>query len=135
MSFLQLTLTYLATLPIFIVFDALWLTVMGPRFYQAHLGHLLGPVHWAPVVVFYLVYCVGIVIFTVSPAVHAKAWWIAAGLGALFGFIAYATYDLTNMATLREWPAVVTIVDLVWGALVTGSVATLAYLVAMRWIV
>jgi len=134
MSFLQLTLTYLATIPIFLAIDALWLTTMAPRFYQAHIGHLLGPVQWLPAAAFYSVYIVGIVIFAVSPAVHAKTWWVAAGLGALFGFIAYATYDLTNQATMKDWPLIVTVVDLAWGSILTGTVATLSYLVATRWI-
>jgi uncharacterized membrane protein len=119
----------------FIALDALWLTTMGPRFYQTHLAHLLGPVHVPPAIVFYLVYCVGILVFAIAPGVQAKTWWIAGGLGALFGFVAYATYDLTNMATMKEWPAIVTVVDLVWGAVLTGTVASLAYLVAVRWIV
>lgn len=135
MSFLQLTLTYLATIPIFLAVDALWLATMAPRFYQAHIGHLLGPVQWAPAALFYLVYIVGIVLFAVTPAIEARAWWLAAGFGAIFGFIAYATYDLTNQATLIDWPLMVTLVDLAWGTFLTGTVATLSYLVAMRWIV
>lgn len=134
MSILQLTLTYLATIPIFLAVDALWLGTMAPRFYQAHIGHLLGPVQWAPAALFYLIYMVGIVLFAVTPAVEARAWWLAAGLGALFGLIAYATYDLTNQATLRDWPIIVTVVDLVWGTVLTGTVATLSYFVAIKWI-
>ncbi len=135
MSFTQLTLTYLATIPIFLAIDAVWLTTMAPRFYQTHIGHLLGEIQWAPAVVFYLIYIVGIIMFAVAPAVQAKSWWIAAGFGALFGLIAYATYDLTNQATLRDWPIIVTIIDLIWGTILTSTVATLSYLVAMRWII
>jgi len=135
MTLLQYTLTYLATVPIFLAIDAVWLGTMAPKFYQTHIGHLLGDVQWVPAAVFYLIYIVGIVLFAVEPGIRANTWWVATGLGALFGFIAYATYDLTNQATMKDWPLIVTVVDLAWGAILTGSVATVSYFVATKWIV
>jgi len=135
MTLTQLIYTYLATIPVFLAIDAVWLATMAPKFYQTYIGHLLGEVRFGPAAVFYLIYIVGIVVFTVAPAVRAENWLLALGLGALFGFIAYATYDLTNQATMKDWPVIVTLVDLAWGALLTGSVATVSYFIAMKWIV
>jgi len=135
MTTLQYTLVYFATVPIFFAIDLVWLGVIAKDFYRTHLGHLMGDVQWIPAIIFYLIYIVGIVLFAVSPAIQARSLLLALGLGALFGFIAYATYDLTNLATLKDWPVLVTVVDLIWGSVLTSSVATLSYLVAVRFIV
>jgi len=82
---------------------------------------------------FYLMYCVGIVIFAISPALRSGAWTDAALYGALFGFFCYATYDMTNMATIRDWPVRMSIVDMAWGTVLTGVSATLGYLVT-KWL-
>jgi uncharacterized membrane protein len=89
--------------------------------------------NWPAAAVFYLLYAVGVTVFAVLPAVDAAAPLEAAWRGALFGLVAYATYDLTNMATLRGWPTIVTVVDLAWGVALTASVATLATL-AVTWL-
>jgi uncharacterized membrane protein len=136
MSPLQFILTYFATIPAFIIIDALWLGTMAPRFYQTHIGHLLASsVQWAPAVIFYLLYIGGIVLFAVKPALHANSCVTALTLGALLGILAYGTYDLTNHATMKDWPLIVTVVDIIWGAVLTGSVALVSYLIATKWIV
>lgn len=89
----------------------------------------LGPVNWTAAIVFYLIFIVGILIFAVAPALESQSWQKALVLGALFGFFTYATYDLTNLATLREWPLTVTLVDMVWGAVLSGSVATVSFFI------
>lgn len=118
---------YFMTIPVFFLIDMVWLGFVANRFYQDQIGHLLGPVNWTAAIVFYLIYIVGILIFAVVPALEAGSWQRAVILGALFGFFAYATYDFTNLATLKDWPLTVVVVDVVWGAVLTGSVALGSY--------
>lgn len=105
----------------------LWLGLIAKNFYQAQLGHLLGPVNWPAAVIFYLIYIVGILFFAVVPALQDQSLAKAIVLGALFGFFTYATYDFTNLATLKDWPLTVVIVDVIWGAVLSGSVAAASY--------
>lgn len=130
MSFIQLVYVYLLAVPVFFLIDMLWLGLVANKFYQTHLGFLMGPVNWTAAVIFYLLYIIGIVVFAVSPALSAQSLQKAVLLGALFGFLAYATYDLTNLATLKDWPLIVTLVDLVWGTVLTGTVAGVTYYLA-----
>jgi uncharacterized membrane protein len=118
---------YLLTVPAFFIIDMIWLGFVANKFYQSQLAHLLGPVHWPAAIIFYLIYIVGILIFAVIPGLEAGSWQKALIYGALFGFFCYATYDLTNLATLRDWPLAVALVDMLWGAVLTGSVATVSY--------
>lgn len=111
--------------------DAVWLSVMSKRFYTPYLGHLLADApRFFPAGIFYMLYIFGMVFFVVSPALANGASLLKVFLsGALLGLFAYATYDLTNQATLKSWPTIVTLVDLVWGTLLTGTIAVLAVLV------
>jgi uncharacterized membrane protein len=118
---------YLLTVPAFFIIDMIWLGFVANKFYQSQLAHLLGPVQWPAAIIFYLIYIVGILIFAVVPGLEAGSWQKALILGALFGFFCYATYDFTNLATLRDWPLAVALVDMLWGAVLTGSVATVSY--------
>lgn len=112
---------YLATLVPFIVLDGLWLGLVAQTFYQSQIGFIMtkNPI-WAAAIVFYLLYVAGMVVFTVQPSLNAGGLSRAAARGAFFGLIAYATYDLTNLATLQNWPIAVTVVDLIWGATVSA---------------
>jgi uncharacterized membrane protein len=126
---------YLITVPIFFVIDLLWLGVIAKDFYQRKLGYLMRPqVNWTAAILFYLIFIAGIVLFAVKPALEQGSPMRALVLGALFGFFAYATYDLTNLATVKDWPLAVTIVDLVWGTVLCGSVSWLSCLVSARFI-
>ena len=105
----------------------------GETFYPRHLAHLLSAnVNWSAAILFYLVFIAGIVFFAVKPALEAGNSLRALAYGAFFGFLAYATYDLTNHATMKDWPAIVTVVDLAWGTVLTGTVAVATYLVSRR---
>lgn len=115
---------YLLTVPVFFAIDMVWLGLVAKNFYQTQLADFLGPVNWTAAIIFYLLFIVGVIIFAVTPALQAGDVWKAVLLGALFGFFTYATYDLTNMATLKNWPLIVTIVDMAWGAVLSASVAT-----------
>lgn len=127
MTTLQLIYTYLLTVPAFFLIDMIWLGLVAKNFYQSQIGFLLGPVNWTAAILFYLLYIAGIIFFAVNPALIAGSFAKAVLYGALFGFFAYATYDLTNLATVKDWPLLVTIVDLLWGTVLTGSVAAAGY--------
>lgn len=129
MTLLQYVYLYLITVPVFLAIDMLWLGVVAKSFYQEKLVSFLGPVNWVAAIIFYLIFIVGILIFAVMPALESQSILKALILGALFGFFAYATYDLTNLATLNGWPLSVTLVDMVWGAVLSGSVATISFLI------
>ena len=120
---------YALSVPIFFAIDMVWLGLVAKDFYQAKLGHLLGPVQWGPAILFYLLFLVGLTFFATYPGVQASSYKTAALYGALFGFFTYLTYDLTNLATLKNWPVSVVYIDIIWGtvlgAFVAGSAAAL----------
>ena len=89
-------------------------------------------IKWIAAIIFYLLFILGLVTFVISPAVEKHSWSHALIYGALFGLITYATYDLTNLATLKDWPLLVTIVDLVWGMVVSASVSIVTYLIVSK---
>ncbi len=125
---------YLLTTVVFFAIDMVWLGVVANRFYQAQIGPLLkSPPDWIVAAGFYLFYIVGIIIFATLPAAGKGMLTEAIWRGALFGALAYATYDLTNLATLKDWPWQVAVVDIVWGAVLTGSVSAASYAIA-RWL-
>ena len=115
------------------IIDALWLSVVANRFYKSQLGPmLLEKPNMISAIIFYVIFVVGVVVFAVLPAVQAGDWKVALGLGALLGLVTYATYDLTNHATLKGFPLTVVVVDIIWGVVLTAAVATLTYLVVTR---
>lgn len=120
---------YLISVPIFFIIDMVWLGLVAKNFYQSKLGHLLGEVNWTAAIIFYLVFLVGLTFFATYPAAMAGKVSQAILFGALFGFFTYATYDLTNLATLRDWPLSVTLVDMLWGSILGGAVAGIAVFV------
>lgn len=125
---------YALTLPVFLAVDLLWLGVVARGFYQTHLGAIVSPtVNWPAAVVFYLVYVVGILVFAVVPGLAKDSLAVAAGWGALFGLFTYATYELTNLATLRDWPLRIVIVDTLWGVVLCALVASAGFVIG-RWL-
>jgi uncharacterized membrane protein len=130
---LRLVAGYLAGLLVLGVLDAVWLGFVARDFYKAGIGHLMAPsVRIAPAAAFYLLFPLGLMIFAVQPALAEASLLRAALLGALFGLFCYATYDLSNFATLRDWPLSVTLVDIAWGTLAGALVATVAAWTASR---
>jgi uncharacterized membrane protein len=125
---------YFLTIPVFFGIDMIWLGFVAKGFYRNNLGQLLRPdVNWTAALVFYLLYIGGILIFATMPALEKNSLYQAVVLGGLFGFFAYATYDLTNLATLKGWPLNVVIVDIIWGIVLTASVAAASFLIG-RWL-
>jgi uncharacterized membrane protein len=130
---LQFAAAYLAALAGLVVIDAIWLGYIARDFYREQLGSLMAEqINWTAGAGFYLLYAVGIVIFAVQPALAAAGVPRAMLLGALFGLFAYATYDLTNLATLRGFPARLAAVDMAWGAFATACAAALGAFAALR---
>jgi uncharacterized membrane protein len=119
---------------VFLVLDGLWLGLVARGFYQDQIGHLLRPRPLLGVAaIFYAVFVAGLVHFAVMPALASGRWTDAAIAGALLGLLAYATYDISNLATLRDWPVAVAVVDIAWGTLLSALAATGGWLAA-RWI-
>ncbi|HEU5324424.1 MAG TPA: DUF2177 family protein [Candidatus Limnocylindria bacterium] len=117
----------LATFGVMAVLDGIWLTLVARNFYRDNIGHLLGDAtNWPPAILFYVIYTIGAWFFATQPGVDDGSAITAALRGAAFGFVAYATYDLTNHATLRGWPSLVTVVDMAWGTILTATVAGVA---------
>lgn len=118
------------------VLDALWLGVIAREWLVQQMGELRrADIQWVPALVFYVLYSVGLSVFTVAPNLATGDWMKAAMLGALFGLVAYGTYDLTNLATVKNWPAPMAMVDMVWGAVLSAASAAGAVLVlkGMNW--
>lgn len=124
---------YFIALPIFLVIDAIWLGLVAKDFYSNQIGSLLkANVNWLAAVIFYLLFIVGLVVFVIGPAVEKGSWLQALMFGALFGLITYATYDLTNLATLKDWPIIVTTADLIWGTFIAAVVSLITYFIFLK---
>ncbi|MES3004851.1 MAG: DUF2177 family protein [Patescibacteria group bacterium] len=124
---------YAIALPIFIFMDLVWLGVLAKNFYREQIGNLMkSDVNWYAAVVFYLVFIAALIVFVINPAVEKASWMHALLFGALFGLVCYATYDLTNLAVAKDWPLLVTIVDLAWGAFIAASVSVATYFIATK---
>jgi uncharacterized membrane protein len=120
---------YLATGIAFGLLDYFWLTRVGPGLYRPIIGELMADKpRVGPAAAFYLIYILGILFFAVIPALGEAMGWTALLRGALLGFFAYATYDLTNHATLKVWSPKITLLDMAWGTFVTGVAAWVGYL-------
>ncbi|MBP7740930.1 DUF2177 family protein [Candidatus Woesebacteria bacterium] len=124
---------YAIALPVFFAIDMIWLGLVAKKFYAKYLGFIMSPtVNWPAALIFYLLFIVGIVIFVITPALKQQSLLNAALLGALFGLITYATYDLTNLATIKNWPLIVTVVDMIWGATLSTLISVITYLIAKK---
>lgn len=121
---------FLIALPAFFVIDMIWLVLVAKNFYRKHLGFLMRPdIGWASALLFYLLFVAALVTFVITPAIEKQSWVHALLYGAFFGLVTYATYDLTNLATLKDWPLIVTVADLIWGSVLGSSISVVTYLV------
>ncbi|TVP89771.1 DUF2177 family protein [Alkalibacterium sp.] len=128
-------ITYVITLVVFFVIDIVWLGLVAKDFYQKQIGFLMKEkTNWAAALIFYFIFILGLVFFVINPALEAESILEALLRGMFFGFIAYATYDLTNLATLAKWPLKVTIVDLIWGTTLGGLVSAISYFLSAMFI-
>jgi uncharacterized membrane protein len=125
---------YALTVPVFFAVDIIWLGFIAKKFYRNNLGFILSPqVNWPAAISFYLLYIAGILIFAVVPALEKESFGRALLWGCLYGFFTYATYDLTNMATIENWPLKVVIVDILWGVFLCSMVSSISFLIA-KWL-
>lgn len=125
---------FLTALPIALVIDLLWIGVVANRFYRDSLGELFAPnVNWVAALIFYAIFIAALTFFAIMPAIEAGSVWRAVMLGAFLGLTAYATYDLTNLAVIRNWPVFMSLVDMLWGTVMSASIAGITYLVAKSW--
>jgi len=135
MTFKQMILLYLIALMAFFLIDMIWLGAVAKGFYRKHLGAFMAQkIIWPAAILFYLLFIVGLLVFVIRPAVAQGEPFQAFLFGALFGLVSYATYDLTNLATFKDWPLVVTVVDLAWGAALGGLVSLVSTLVGRRFL-
>jgi len=116
---------------VFLAIDFIWLNFIAKNLYAQKIGHLLAEnPNLIPALIFYLIFVVGIIVFAVLPGYESKSLLKVILLGALFGCLTYSTYDLTNLATLKEWPVSVTIIDIIWGTSVSVVTAVSSYYIA-----
>ena len=125
---------YLVTLAAFFAIDMLWLGLIARTFYRKYLGYIMtSNVNWLAAIIFYLLFILGILVFVVLPGLESGSLQSTLIRAALFGLITYATYDLTNLATLKDWPLTVTIVDMGWGMVLSTAVSYVGF-IAGRWL-
>ena len=130
MSISKFLISYLLTTVVFFAIDIVWLGLIAKNIYAKYLGHYLSDdVNWLAAMAFYLLYIAGIFVFAILPAVEKNSVINAILYGAFLGLVAYATYDLTNYATLKDWPVRIVVIDLVWGTILTSSVATAGFFI------
>jgi uncharacterized membrane protein len=133
MGFLKVYATSFIT---FFVIDLFWLGVVASKLYKKHLGFIMSASpNWAAAIAFYLLYIAGLVFFVINPALEKKSASYALLAGMFFGLVSYATYDLTNYATLKDWPVLITVIDLIWGSTLGAVVSYVAYQIVtkMNW--
>jgi uncharacterized membrane protein len=124
---------YLVAFTVFIVIDLIWLVFIARNLYKNQIGHLMADSpNWFAAIIFYLVFLFGLTYFVINPAVDVMSFKKVLLNGMLFGFITYATYDLTNLATLQDWPLKITIIDLLWGTSLGGAVSAMTYWIVTR---
>jgi uncharacterized membrane protein len=134
MPITKLIISYLLTTVVFFAIDMAWLGFIAKNLYRKYLGSFLSDtVNWTAAIIFYLLFIVGIFYFSILPAVEKNSLAKAVLSGALFGFFTYATYDLTNLATLKNWPLPIVFIDIIWGAVLTGLVSTAGYFI-VKWV-
>ena len=134
MSIKTILISYLLTFIVFLMIDMLWLGVLAKNIYQKYLGSFLTDnVNWTAAIIFYMIFVVGISIFSIYPAVNKGSVYHAILMGALFGFFTYATYDLTNLATLKGWPLPIVIIDIIWGSVLSALVSLSGFYI-VKWI-
>jgi len=124
---------YCACVPVVLLCDGLWLGVIARGFYRKHLGYLFADTFvWGAAGAFYLLHAAGVVYFAVLPALHAGSLAKLLISAAFLGLVTYGTYDLTNWATIRDWPAVISVVDILWGMTISLVIGLVGYAVGMH---
>lgn len=126
---------YLITFSVFFIIDIVWLGFISKNLYSNYLGHLMAAnVNWYAALLFYFMFIAGLVFFVINPSIEKQSVLYAILAGGFFGLIAYGTYDLTNLATIRDWPLNITIIDLIWGTFLNSTTSGITYLIVQKFI-
>jgi uncharacterized membrane protein len=126
---------YAVALIVFLGIDITWLTLIAKNFYAKHLGFLMtNNPNLLAASLFYLLFIAGLVFFVITPALDKKMWTQALLAGAFFGLVTYATYDLTNLATIKDWPIIITVIDLIWGTVLSATVSIVTYFIVLKFL-
>lgn len=121
---------YLISLIVFFAVDIIWLGFIAKNLYKDQLGFIMADkTNWIAAIMFYMVYIVGLIFFALNPALQKDSLIYAALVGAFFGLITYATYDMTNLATLKDWPIFVTVVDIIWGTALGSATTSISFII------
>lgn len=131
MTFLKL---YLISFIVFFIIDLFWLGVIAKDLYKDQIGFLMSnEIRWSPAIIFYSLYLAGLTFFVLLPAFHEGNWASALLCGGFFGLVCYATYDLTNLATIKEWPMKIVVIDLLWGTFISGTTSLITFWIGSYW--
>lgn len=118
---------------VFMLIDLIWLGVIAQKLYARYLGYIMADqINWIAAVLFYVVFVAGMLFFVINPALKEHSFMYALGAGALYGFLTYATYDLTNLATIKDWPLTITVIDLIWGTTLSALTSSISFLILKR---
>lgn len=132
---MKILLTFVITLLIFGAIDFLWLGAIAKNLYQQKIGFIMADkFNWVAALIFYLMYIGGMLYFVIFPSLNNGDWQTALLKGAILGVLCYGTYDLTNMATLKNWPYEIVIIDILWGAFLTGLTSVLSFIIAQKFL-
>ena len=124
---------YFISLTVFLAIDTVWLTLIAKNFYAKHIGYLMAKnPNLIAALIFYLIFIAALIFFVITPALDKKMWTHALMAGLFFGLVTYATYDLTNLATIKDWPILVTVIDLIWGMFISAAVSVATYFIAIK---
>ncbi len=124
---------YLITIVVFFLVDIVWLGFIAKNLYKNYLGHLMTPnVNWTAALIFYALFIGGLVFFVINPAIEKESIKYAILVGGFFGLITYGTYDLTNLATMKDWPLNITVIDLIWGTVLNAATSGITFTVVQK---
>lgn len=127
---MNLIKTYAVAFGVFLVIDMIWLGFIARNLYKEYLGYIMAQnVNWIAAILFYLIFIAGILFFVLNPALEKGSLKYAIMAGAFLGLITYSTYDLTNLATVRDWPIIITVIDMIWGTFLAASTSAISYII------
>lgn len=130
---MQMLRNFFITFVVFMAIDLIWLGLIAKNLYSKYLGYIMtDKVNWGAALLFYGLFIIGLLFFVISPALDKNSWTYALGAGALYGLLTYATYDLTNLATLKDWPITITIIDMIWGTTLAALTSIISFSILQR---
>lgn len=130
---MQMLRNFVITFVVFMAIDLIWLGFIAKNLYSKYLGYIMtDKVNWGAAILFYVLFIIGLLFFVITPALDQNSWTYALGAGALYGLLTYATYDLTNLATLKDWPITITVIDMVWGTILATMTSIISFSIIQR---